>query len=186
MRSVLFLATKGSAVQDLCAAGASTSQVSAAQTLWGAVSKTELGQAIEGSTDAETALQMLLPSEAPSCWGKTMQVSGQLHGYQTSNQRQLLLTATSDECAGSPSGDGSIEAEHRFTAPAHVSWDAATNIGTVQVPDGTTDVQGGTMAVQVARSAVPMRQKGKQPPLDEKWMWDLLWAETLDKTSMNV
>lgn len=191
----------GFVTQDLCAvgsraSGASTSQASAAETLWGAVLKTEPDKVSETSTDdVQAALLRVLPSEAPNCWGKTLQVSGQLHGCETGSQRHLVLTTadetwlevTSQQCMWYSSVDGSKEdVQHTFTAPCHVDWAVATGIGTLKVPDGTEHVQGGTIDVQVSRTAMHSQRQDKKQKLDDKWMWDLLWAEELQKSSINL
>jgi hypothetical protein len=181
-------------VQDLCATGASTSHMSAAETLWGAVSKSDLCQDVVAvGRDTEIALLTALPNEAPRCLGNQMQVSGKLHGSQTGSQRQLLVTADDEEwsfaaaqlCMGQSSVDGNTEVvEHSFTAPCVVDWDTVTGVGTVKVPDRTEDVQGGIIRVQVGRKAVHSQQKHRKRRLDRRWMWELLWAEALDKPSI--
>ena len=183
--------TSSTVVQDLCASGAGTSEASAAHTLWGAVSKTEMGQAVETGGDVEAALHEVLCGQAPSCRGDNMQASGQLHGYQVGDQRHLLLTAVDEEwkdaardvCMGHLAME---DATHSFTAPGQLAWDVTTGIGTVKVPDGAANVQGGVLDVQVARSTVPKQPEVEQVGPDDAWMWELLWAETLDKSSMHV
>jgi hypothetical protein len=166
--------------------------MSAAETLWAAVLESDIGQEadIDTTMHTETALLKVLPAEAPRCLGKQMHACGNLHGCQTGNQRHLLVTSENEDWStvsaqlrmGLSSVDNRTEAvEHAFEASCEVDWSPATGVGTATVPDGTHTLQGGRVPVQVRRDTVLTHHKQKKRPLDRQWMWELLWAESMEK-----
>jgi hypothetical protein len=180
-------------VQDLCTEGGSDSQTAAVEALWEAVSASQLAEAVDNSIDAKAGLLELLTREAPSCLGTSLQVSGELHAFEAGDHKHLLLAASHEEWRNITASMGlqrataaSNETVHTFSTPCHVVWDSHTGIGTATLSEGSTHAACGEVSVQVARGGVLSRQREIQPSTAGTWMWDLIWAESVQKSKVNL